>query len=198
MRRLHSLIAAVFILALTGCQEPPNVPRGDQLSFSQYQPFKMNVASIEFVDEYRSSGQKPNVELQFPTPPAEAMKIWVRDRVKAIGSENTMQVIIKDAGVKETALPRTEGLKGVFTNDQAFRYDARLAVEIRIYSASSALSTASVSAAATRMATLPENASVVKRDALFNDMTRGLMDHLNAELERGFNTYFTDYISYSY
>ncbi len=196
MLSLRPFIAAALLL-LTACQSNAPLQRFAPPSFTKYTPINLEVSNIEVIDEYQPPMRAPNVDHFFATTPGEAMHIWVRDRLRAVGRERTAQVIIKDASVIETSLAKTPGFKGAFTNDQAQRYDARLEVEIRIYGTGGALSEANINAVATRSQTVAENASVAERERVFNSMMNELMDSVNAELEKNIYQYFGNYISYS-
>lgn len=196
MRRILHLLMVVPLLTLAACN-PPVVTRSKPISFAQYQPIALNVGSIQIVEEYHSPGHAPNVEQMFRTTPAEAMRQWVKDRIRARGGTRVLQVIIKDASVMQEDLPRTGGYQGVFTKDQSERYNARLEVEMRIYGEQGAMSEASISAVATRSDTAGEDYSAAKRDALFDRMLRDLMGLMNAELERNIQQYFANYIAYT-
>lgn len=189
-----SLLAAG--LALAACQPTP-LPAQEEISFKHYSPIDLDVATVDIVDEYRAPLAKPNVEHLFSTPPAEAIRIWIADRIRPVGGERRLEVIIRDASVIEVPLPRTEGIKGAFTKDQSERYDAKLEVEMRIYGARSALSEASIHVTATRGRTIAENASVAKREQLFDRITRELMDAMNAEMEKNIFAYFGNYLHFS-
>lgn len=193
-RHLCLALAAVF---LASCSDAPPPPPKPKPAFTRYAPFKLNIAYIDVVEEYKSSGRAPFVEQYFPTSPAQAMRTWVEDRIRTVGQSRYMQVLIKDASVKEAELPRTGGVKGIFTRDQAYRYDARLEVEMRIYGDKSALSEATLQVAASRSATIGEDASPADREALFAKMTADLMNMINAELEKNIFAYFSGYIDYN-
>ena len=51
------------------------------------------------------------------------MMNWVHDRLEATGTTRRARARIIDASVKESELPRTKGLTGAFTTDQAQRWD---------------------------------------------------------------------------
>lgn len=186
------------LLAVNGCYDAPTPEPPKKIAFKKYAPFYLNVAYVNVTEEYKSSGTAPYVEQYFPTSPAQAMKNWVEERIRPIGKDRYLQVIIKDASVKEVQLPVTQGVKGLFTNDQSQRYDAKLEVEMRVYGSSSAMSEASLNIAATRSATIAENASADAREKLFQKITLDLMDEANAELERNILAYFGNYIDYNY
>lgn len=195
-RIVRIFLAMAVPFALAACQQT-YLPAGEELSFKHYSPIEIDVATVDVVDEYRAPLAKPNVEHLFRTPPAEAMRIWIADRVRPVGGERRLEVIIKDAGVIEVPLPRTQGIKGTFTKDQSERYDAKLEVEMRIYGSRSALSEASIHVTATRGRTIAENASVAAREQLFDRITRELMEAMNAELEKNIFAYFGNYVHFS-
>jgi len=188
---------ALLVSLLAGCTDVPQPQGSSSLSFTQTPPIELDVMRVDITEEYQPSLQPPHVEQFFPIPPMEAMKIWARDRIRPIGGDRTLEVIIKDASVVQKALPRTKGLEGVFTKDQADQYDVRLEVEMRIYGRQSALSESSIRVVATRSNTIGEDASVVDRDRLFSRMTRELMQTMDAELEKNILAYFGNYIHFS-
>lgn len=197
--RLIRLLLLPLLLLVSGCFDSTPMPEAPQfkVGFTRFPPFKLDVAFIDVVEEYRSSGKAPYVEQFFTVSPASAMRTWIEDRLQTVGQERYLQVVIKDASVKETRLQRTEGMKGVFTKEQSERYDARLEVEMRIYGSRSALSEANIHVTATRSATIREDASPVDRDRLFNRMTVELMEVMNAELEKNIYAYFGNYLDFS-
>src|SRR5690242_3095249 len=115
---MRSIISCLLIALLAACQPTAVPPPAPELSFTRYQPINLNVGKMEFVEEYKSPMQPPNVDQLMPTSPDQAMHIWVRDRLHGSGGDKTLQIIIKDASVIETALPKPGGMKGFFTNSQ--------------------------------------------------------------------------------
>ncbi len=102
-------------------------------------------------------------------------------------------VSIDDASVKETKLPKTEGIKGWFTDDQDARYDAIVAVTLRIYDANnSPVATASVTA--NRSRTIHEKATVDERNQFYYDLVRDLMYSFNGESETRIRQFFGNYL----
>ncbi len=193
------VVGLMCATALTGgCadhRDPgPLVP--PEISFKQYQPIYLDVGNVDFVQEYKSPMHEPNVEHLLPISPSEAMHQWVKDRIKAVGLNHTMQVIIKDAHVVAVDLPQKDSLTGMFSPDPNRRYDARLEVELRIYN-EGAMSDASVTVVATQSNTISQKATLAERKAAFAHMTVVLMDSANAELEKQIFKYFSRYIMYA-
>jgi hypothetical protein len=195
-RRLMLALCLTGVAALAGCRAGSPVDF-KPLSFTQYQPIYLNVTSIEMVEEYKSPMSNPNVEHLLPYSPAEAMRIWVRDRLRAIGNDRTLQVIIKDGSVTVTQLPVGGGFMGFFKSSQDKRYDAKLAVELRIFGGESALAEANVVVNAKHSITLGENASVYERDVAFREMIAEMMEGVNAELEKNIFKYMGNHINFS-
>lgn len=190
------LLTLAGVLALGACAKdsPVDYP---PLNFTRYQPIHLNVASIEFVNEYKSPLRSPNVEHLMPYSPEDAMRIWVKDRLRAVGPEKSLQVIIRDASVVVTELHKDNSIEDFLTIDQDRRYDAKLEVELRIYGSASALSEANVSVKAARSLTMSENASVNQRNAKFRQVIGEMMEGVNAELEKNIFMYMASHINYS-
>ncbi len=187
------------ILAVVGglasaCVAPlPPAPVYPDISFSNEPPFQLGVASIEVDDEYLPPLKPPNVDHQFPVRIAAAAARWAHDRLRAVGTERTARVIIKDASAIATDLPKTEGLKGLFTNDQAVRFDARVEMIVEIRDARG-LPLASVSATAERSRSVTNDITLNDRDRVFYEMTKALMQDEDATLEKNIRQYLQIYI----
>ena len=192
----YLLLCFVFLLA--ACQPTATSNPSQVLSFTRYQPIFLNVATIEVVDEYQPPGLPPNIEHLMPYAPSEAMHIWVKDRLRAAGLNHSMQVIIKDGSVVAKNLPTPGGVQGLFTLSQNRQYDARLAVEMRIYGEGRAMSEASIQAVVTRSVTVREDISPADREKVLRRLTWQLMEAMNAQLEKTMFEYFGPYINFSH
>jgi hypothetical protein len=198
MIRRHVLTVAfamLAVLATTQCRSVDPV-RYKPLTFKHYQPIYMAVSKIDVVHEYQSSAKAPYVEHLLPYSPAEAFEIWVKDRLRTVGGESSLQVIIKDASVTSTELPQPPGFKGFVTNSQDKEYKARLEVEMRAYG-QRAMSDASIKVSASRTITVAKNASVDQRQVIFRKMMADLIETINSEIEKNLYMYMSNYISYS-
>lgn len=190
----------LFLLCLTGvilasCNMTPTQQAFPPISFRDSTPIVLNVLTVDVVQEYKPPLAPPNVEHLFPITPAQAMRQWVKDRIKAVGGDHRLEVIIKDASVVENRLALTPGLKGAFTNEQEARYDGRMAVELRIYG-ERIVSEANIEVTANRSRTIDERSSVTQRDRIYYQMTRQMMQDMNAELEKNIYQYFRNYVRY--
>lgn len=195
MRPSH--LICLLPLLLAACLDMGAPPQPAPLSFRQFQPIYLKVAQIDVLEEYQSPGRAPNVEHLMPYSPADAMQLWVKQRLKASpGSTKTMQVIIKDASVIEKDLPTKNGITGLLTVEPDRQYDARLEIEIRVYG-DAALSEASVNVVANRMMTITEDVSASERDAKFRALIKDMMATTNAELEKNIYQHLSEYVNYA-
>ena len=187
-----ALIALIALLS--ACQAPlPPPPTYPDITFTSEPPIPLGVAAVEVDDEYLPPLKAPNVDHEFPVRIAAAAARWAHDRLRAAGSQLTARVIIKDASAVATDLPKTEGLKGVFTNDQAVRYDARVEMIVEIRD-EHGLPLASVSATAERSRSVTNDLTLNDRDKVFYEMTKGLMQDEDAALDKNIHQYMQLYI----
>jgi hypothetical protein len=176
-------IMAAMAVTLAGCTSHP-APRLEPLRFEQLGTVAFDAATVQIVDEYRSPMTAPNVEHRAPTPLMEATHRWVAEHFHATGTSGTIQVIIRDARMIETQLPRTEGVAAVFTTDQSQRYDGRLEIRITGQSPRTGFS-GYVQATAARSATVAEDISLAAREQAWNMMVQTLISDVSVQLDRG-------------
>lgn len=187
------LLASALIGLLSACQAAPRAPVYPDLTFANLAPFRFDAASLEIVEAYKPPLKPPNVEHEFPLTPAAAARRWAADRVKAVGTQGLVRFIVREASVVEVPLKRTEGLKGLITEDQAERYDARLVIEIEVRD-ERGFKRGFVSAVAKRSRTVPENMTLNERDQIFFEITEALMQDINAELEKQVITHLARFL----
>ncbi len=192
-----SLILSLFssaLLLVSACEG--NVPAGPSLNFKRYQPIYMNVATIKVVEDYQSPSRAPNVEHLMPYSPADAVHIWVKDRLRSTAQDKTLHVVIKDASVIDTTPAEPDGFAGVFSIGQTHNYKARLEIEFRIYG-EAALSEASINIVATRDMSMSGSASAATRNLHFREMIFDMMTVVNAELEKNIFEHLGAYVNFS-
>lgn len=196
MTKLSNFFLTLSVLLVVAGCATPTLPPTLSLNFAQSPVINVNVANIEVVEAYKYPFRAPNVEHLMPYSPADAMAIWVKDRLHAVGSDKLLQITIVDASVIASDLPKTKGVQGLFTVDQDKKYDARLEVEMRIYG-DAALSEADTSVAVTRSITIPENANVNYRKEVYIQLIQDMMKTMNGKLENNMLNYMRNYINIS-
>lgn len=191
------LLSFTGLLAFAGTactyEGPPS--RFPDIRFDHEPPIRFNVAKIEIVDSFQPTFHAPDVEHEFPVPPERALESLAKDRFQAFapGSNRVARFIIEDASVREAELPRTPGIAGAFTVDQAQRYDAHVAVRLEIID-ETGLTVRTARAQAMRSRSVAEGITSNDRDQTWYDMTRELVEALDQELERQMDGRFAPYI----
>lgn len=174
--------ACAFVLFAAACaMQAPERPQ-PHFAYKQYPPIKVDVAVIEVKENYRMPMNTPNVEHLMPQPLPQAVADWARSRFVAVGSAGTMTITVGDASVVRKDLPRTNGVQGWFTVDQAERYDAKVAIDFRVDG--SGFQSGAGNAAVTRGQSIGENASVQERDRTWTKMEEAMMTDLDAATQK--------------
>lgn len=188
------LALALAAVALASCQDAPAPSAPAAIGFGNRAPLRINVAQVNVVQAYQPPMKLPNVDHTMPTPPIMAINQWVGQRFAAAGAAGNLEITIDDASVKETPLPKKDGVTGFFTDDQEARYDAHIKVTIRLYDGVNTISVAEASAESSRWRTINEKATIAQREAMFNGMLQEMMIQLDGETESRLRQYFSRFI----
>jgi hypothetical protein len=190
----HAAFLGLVLAGLVGgCDTPPTRPVFPDIHFTNLPRLKLEVAAIDIKDDFQPSFRKPDVEHLFPVTPEHAVENWAKDRLQPVGNSLRGRVRIIDASVKEVELPRTQGITGAFTTDQAERYDANVEVSVDILD-ERGFAIRSVSAKAARSQSVAEGITPNDREQVWYDMTKALMNDLNQELEKQMLANFGTYL----
>lgn len=189
LRRFALLIP---LLVLAACETKVAVPSYADLTFAHRPPIALDVAEIRIVEEFKSSGALPNVEGEFPVPPARMAANWARDRLNPVGSSGELVFTIRDASVVEVPLEQTEGFSGLVTVEQAERYEAKLIVTLEAVNPSLGI-TANATSTIERSRTMAEDVTLNEREAIWYEMTEAMGNDLDAQLEASLAKYFTQF-----
>jgi len=124
-------LAVVVLLGISARPMPAPAPSFADIRFTNERPMRFDAASVR-------AGQGLQAELS-GHPRSSIFSRYRRnspsrtgwhDRLVAAGSGRRVVVHLVDASVREIDLPKTPGLRGLFTTDQAQRYDGTIAVRI--------------------------------------------------------------------
>ncbi|MBM3558811.1 MAG: hypothetical protein FJX53_02750 [Alphaproteobacteria bacterium] len=178
-------LAALLAVVLAGCTTPPPVQKLPELTYGHLPPVRLAVDRVVIRDDYRPPLTPPNIEYRVPQAPATAAVRWARDRLVAVpdGGGRRAEYTVTDARMTETPLPRTGGVQGMFTTDQAQRYDAHVAVRIEILDPRDAR-LGVLTAEANQSRTVPEGMTLDARDRAQFEVVETLMKSLDAEMTR--------------
>lgn len=181
--RVAALACAV---AATGCNNvPPERPQFAKLTYAHLGPFTFDAARVEIVEEPSATGSGVSA----PVSPAQAARQWAQDRIRVTGQGNrSVRVVIRNAGIAESDLPRTQGLRGAFTKDQAQRFDAKveMAVEVRN---ERGFQDGFATATAERFTTVAEDITLNDRDRILFGLVEDLMRELNSRLDANIRSF---------
>lgn len=186
----HLLVAALLVVA--GCVDAPPVPEFALITFADKPKIVLAVGTVEVVDNYLPPGRRPNVEHEFPVRPAAMLASWAADRLAPSGGAATVRFIINDASAIETPLETVKGLKGLFKDQQAHRYD--LAVEVRVEITEGGFVRGFAEARAESSRTASESISLNDRERMYYEMTQAAGQAIDAELEKNIRQYLAAYL----
>jgi len=192
VRRLAAAVAACAVVLVAGCTTPPTASFPD-LTYTYLPPITLNVAKIEIVDKFQPDKDATHIESRLPVSPEQALRNWARDRLRANGVTGVAKFVIEDASVTETDLKKTQGLKGMFTTDQAQRYDAKVRATIHLEGVPR-VSRAYAEAEATRSQTVAEDATINDREQVWFDLTDRLMKDFNPVMEKSIKEHLGDFV----
>lgn len=180
-------IASAILAALAGCQTASAPAPVAPADFSAFPAIVLNVAAIDIVDARR--GVAGAVDGTLADPPIEAVRRLVRQRLAAGGRRGRARVAITEASLVEVPLRTTDGVRGLFTDDQAWRWNGRVAVEISAENVGTEVGEAAIrgqtKAQANATATAPERSSIAEREAVKADVVRSMVERLNAAIDAG-------------
>lgn len=194
-RSLLSGIAATGLLA--ACQSAPPKPAFAALTYAHKGAIRLTVGAIDVVTEYVSPMRAPHIEHRMPVSPIETLQRWPIDRlVAAGGADHVARYTIREASVRETELPRTQGVRSVVTKDQTERYDLALAALIEIRQQRGGFVEASAEARVTRFRTVAEGISLAERERAWYELLEISMLELDAELERQIRQHLARHLTF--
>lgn len=176
-------VVVVFaLLALAACETAVAPQRFPEITFEHLSPIRLDVAKITYAPRYRAPAGTPHVGHDFPTPPAIAAERWIADRLVAAGVSGEATVTIRHATATEIRLKIKKGVTGAFTTDQAWRYDGYVEMAIEAVDLSGQRR-ATATASARQSQTVPEDASLDEREAVWFGLVEKLMRRFDGAFE---------------
>jgi hypothetical protein len=192
LRQLVLTAGIAAVIAACG-NTKPSEPRLPELSFDSAPPIRLDVAQIEVVAQFAPQATGHHIEVEMPVSPETALRRWVRDRLKAVGTTGTLRVLITDASATETPLPVESGVTGLFKRDPPDRVDVSLNVSIQILDDRQFVVT-QVGDKASRGRTEPDGQSLNDHDRMLYDMVSDLMNGFNSEMQQNITATFGRWI----
>lgn len=195
MTFMKPLTAALVagLVALGGCTTPDPSVTLPEITFQHAPTLNLAVGRVDVVDAHKATLAPPFVEHKLRTPPAKALTIWGRDRLKAVGGDAVARLTIERAEITETKLPRTQGIKGAFTTDQAARYDLEMSALIEIFDAGGQR-VGHAAARATRNQTMPEDATLNDLHKAWFAMMEAALKDFDREMETNMRRFLANWM----
>lgn len=186
-------LALLAIVVLPACAAPPPVRLPD-MTFTDRPRFLLDVAEIQVIDLYQPTFRLPNIEHQVPVSPAKAAERWARDRLIPVGASGVAVVTIKDARVIENSLRVTPGVQGVFTKDQAARYDAFIEMSVEIKPMNIMAPEGAATGRAERSRSVAEGITPNENDRVLYELVEGLMRDVDLQLDVNIQRFLAAFI----
>lgn len=182
IKKLFSFTAiALFLVACAQTVPGQPMPRFD---FLTRPTVPIMVSKIEVVDQYTPPLAAPNVDHLFNVKLSEAVQHWADRRFSPQGHDGTLTVTIEEASVVEEPLQRTQGVKGLFTFDQAYRYNAKLVVALSSTPLDHTMDKVTTRATVEHSRTVSEYASVQDKEEAWIKLTEDVMHDLDLYLTK--------------
>lgn len=188
-----SALAAAGVGSLAACTTQNPTPVYPDLTFVNRPPIRLNIGSIQIVDEVVPPMRAPNVEHLAPVTPAAAMERWARDVLQATGASGRAVMAIRQGSLVEEKLKTTSGLKGAFTTDQSERYRVYMSGQLDLFDGMG-IRLGQALAEAERSKTIAENASLNDRERLWYDLVEATAKDFATAMERSIKRELSAYV----
>ncbi len=173
----RELLVAVPVLGLAACSHDP-APSFPAFRF-EGTPLLFNLADISIDNRFSPLGEG-HIEADFDVSPETALENWVGDRLQAAGSSGRLVVTVTDASAVQERLSTTNGVEGLFRDEQGFKITVRLGVDF-VADDPGRLSTARTHVEVETFKTLAKDVSFTERRQAYYSLSRGLIDDFDAK-----------------
>lgn len=188
------LVMLAAVVGLAACESAPRaVPHFAPLNFSGEPPINLDVASIQVIDRASAAPVPGDVRQFFPISLTEAVRSWARQRLHAVGSQNTARVIIESASAVGKRIENAQGMRGFFGTGPAEQYKVELRVRLEIRN-DRGFQAAAASAMAVRTTTAQADVTPADQKEIFYTMTKEMMGDINGEMVKNIHTFMPRYL----
>lgn len=193
LRRLSSLLPLSLVVVLSACTVTPPPGGQAEITFKHLPQLRFDVADVVILQTYVPPLEAPNVEHTLSPSPGQLAERWARDRLVAGGRSGRLIYTVQEASAVATPLETKSGLTGLFTVDQAERFQVRIVVKLELVR-DDGFTRAEVEAESDRSSTIPENATVTERERTWFTLNEAAVKDLDAELEKVIHQYMAGYL----
>jgi len=190
-----TLFAFVCAVLLSSCSSEPAPLPPLQLDYSSLGKIYLNTQDVRIINRAGATPQKPPyVGHRFQPLLADALIRWGQDRLQAAGTTGHATMIIKEASVKETPLPKMGGIEGWFTREQESKYIGRIEVSLDAQTPVNN-ATGMASAHSTFAVTLPEDATEAEKNTAYRKLLDELMKDFNQRMESAIRQHMPHFLT---
>jgi hypothetical protein len=176
-----------FVLLTGACAKDIAASEPRPISFAKESVFALPGTSITVEDVAPSMAALPSVSNLDGRTPADLVRAFVRDRMRAAGGEGRVVVRILEARVAEEGLPTQYGYMGYLGGEQNRQFAGTIKVEVLLYGGPKQKGpgrvTAEASASRPLAASVGPNGSSVEYDLLIAALGRDFDGALAAQLD---------------
>ncbi len=158
---------------LSACTVSPTALSLPELSFTDIPAIRLDVATLEIVNEYQMPFQAPFIEHDTPVAPGAVAERWARDVLKPVGTSGTARFVISEGSITETSLKTRSGIRGILTLEASEEYEATVRATLEIRDTTGGTATASAFARHSR--TAREDVSLNQRVRLWYELVIRVM-----------------------
>ncbi len=184
--RRGSLVCGLGGFALLyGCATSVKRTTWPDITFQHRPTMGLRVSEILYEDAAAAHTVEPparDIRYVLPVSPAIAMERWAFERLRADGGPGRARVTLVENRFAETPLDVTDGVQGVFTNDQSERYEGVLVAKVAIEGDPSGNGFVEMRTTASR--TVPEDFTVNQREETLYNMMMAMVTALDERLEQ--------------
>ena len=187
--------ARLLVLSVLGaCSAIPERDTFPLLSFANLEPIAIGVMAVDVKTNTFPSRLAPNVEHLSPVSFDEALTAWAEARFVPYGVGSIrLEVSLQTGTIHERRLTVDRGLGGLFKNEQAVEYEARIQVTMKAIGPDG-VRHAEVESEAWQIRTLPEIATPTDRQLLLFEMVETTIHSMDRQIIPEFRQYFFAYI----
>ncbi len=186
-------LAGLVLFLLAACVSPPPAPEYPEIRFTHKQPLALDVREIKIEERYEPPLARPNVEHEFPVTPAEGLRTWAKDRLRAVGRSGVARLVIERAAVTTARLRTKTTIQGLLTREEAHELTADL--QARIVIGDEGLTSAAFAlATVTGRRTMLEDLTMNQRDDIYYEFTRKLIEAFDREMEESVRQHLGDLV----
>ena len=184
-----NIILFIFFLSIA-CHPIENI---EHVVFdnNQFSKFDIHANSIEIITTFEKKISDPYIGYTLNISPTQRIINWVNDNFKAIGNENSFNITILDASLKQTKFENKEAQN--FDEKTNYKYELFYLVEFNLYSDSNNL-IASTLVETKRSTTSGVYISIQEKEDIINDLIYQSLYDLSNDSKQLLIKYMSNFI----